>query len=166
MSQVSKNWKDSLIQAGFAMSEKTTVSDEAYAVMICEQNLQGWIYKIQNDNSKKKVAYKRSSSSSLDNADDDDAKIDHETSKDITEGAVEKADPDKRLFDRYWFLFKDIKFRRMDRLEGKSWDNGFRQFMKQSLSVESASTTSSIQSIRSANKKFSPEKSNVEIENW
>jgi hypothetical protein len=118
-----KAWKSNLVRANSLLSDTVSISDEAYAILVCKSNLPQWISKLfsskNNKDRFKKV--RREDNDGIDESGNKDDEDDEDQQPEIDDSMDSMDD-----IDLYYKLFERIRESR-GTAEGKSWDLAFKE---------------------------------------
>jgi hypothetical protein len=167
--EVVKDWKNDVTRSNSLVSSVCSISDEVFAMVIGQTNLEKWIkkmYTTKNTKSKSSIAAREGEQdvdAILDsNQDDRDSGGD-----DASQDQVEERPNDKIDKNKYYHLLKLHQIMKQEYPESYlSWDRGFQDHISVSLATppSKASSTKTMRSIEAHND--DEEDSPVVFEKW
>jgi hypothetical protein len=128
---VNKKWREFVkkgVHHELLVSKHITISDEAYAILICKQNMKKWISNYMLGTTPDKPAKKRSIQGEEENEDGSGrGQAEDELGYDF--GQVKKMEDSNTEADLYFKIFKEVKEKRANSHQSVTWELGFKAFM-------------------------------------
>jgi hypothetical protein len=173
MDRVSKTWSGNMVKCNQLLSSSTTVSDEAFALTVCQQDIKGWISKYKakgQGSSKAKHRYYENENKEEEEEEDNEGGVNSQ----LFENDAEDADGDGKNDIEvmlYYDLHSKISAKRKTEEEGKSWDLGFQNAIVVSKTTETNTEVASTSSLGSGSHSQRSDnvrqpKCEVEFDDW
>jgi hypothetical protein len=161
--EVVKDWKNDVTRSNSLVSSVCSISDEVFAMVIGQTNLEKWIKKMYTTKNTKS----KSSIAAREGGQDEDAVLDIFFGDDASQDQVEERPSDKIDKNKYYHLLKLHQIMKQEYPESYlSWDRGFQDHISVSLATppSKASSTKTMRSIEAHND--DEEDSPVVFEKW